>query len=301
MINRSFMKNFCDRKGRPREIPWLAPLDTTSIIERYNACIRGLANFYAEWVTYPKTSLHRWLYILKYSCLKTLAKKYKTSITGIFKRFGVKTKTQDTIKYKVTLSFPQKGKMTKEWRLITANEAITAAIRLQRYYTIQKIFESIEYGNYLQDYQYPNKPGRMPRVMNDNFLEQIEWVSRRALASMGMPCTLCGELENVEMHHIKHIRKTPFDKIKEPWQKLMSLRNRKQIPVCFNCHRYKIHGGDYIGPKLTNIAPITMDKNTGSKIRIFDGRIVNSENYVQPGKEHYAKTLEEKGWLPFDE
>lgn len=113
---------------------------------------------------------------------------------------------------------------------------------------------------------------------------------------MGLPCTLCGEEENVEMHHIKYIRKTPYSKIKKPWQQLMALRNRRQIPVCINCHRSIIHTGDYMGPKLTNIAPMAIETKQGQKIRIFDGRIVKSENYIQPKRIYYAKPLEDKAF-----
>jgi hypothetical protein len=295
MLNRAFIKRFCDKKGFPLSIPWISNLEAYAIIERYNACIRGLANFYAEWVTYPST-LNRWLYILKYSCLKTLAQKYHCSIKKIFKRFGIKTETQDTVKYTVTLLFPQKGKMSKDWTLITGKEAVDCALSIGRKKAVSEIYETIEKGDYLDKYKYPTKDGRIPRVMDENFLEKINWVTRRAVASLGMPCTLCEDINNVEMHHIKHVRKMAYSSIQEtkPWLKLLSIKNRKQIPVCFNCHRTVIHGGGYYGPRLSLLAPIMVEKDKG--MTVYDGRQVNIENFVQPGENHGARTLEEKGW-----
>lgn len=298
MINRFFMENFCNNKGFPISIPWLSTLETYAIIERFNSIIRGLANYYTEWITYPST-LNRWLYILKYSCLKTLAQKYNTTISKVFKRFGIRTQTQHTVSYGVTLKF-LRGPLAKEWRLITAKEAKDKALLLQRHKSISETFEMIERGDYLTNYQYPTKEGRMPRVMDKDFLQNINWVSRRTMASLSLPCTLCGETENVEMHHIKHVRKTSYNEIdnNKPWVKLLSLKNRKQIPVCFDCHRHVIHGGNYTGPRLYDIAPSISNSPKGIQIKIFDGRQVNIENFVKPGLFYGSKTLESRGWKP---
>jgi hypothetical protein len=49
--------------------------------------MRGLANYYAEFMGHdqPKKQqdLSRWIYILRFSCLKTLAQKYKKRIRQI--------------------------------------------------------------------------------------------------------------------------------------------------------------------------------------------------------------------------
>lgn len=68
-------------------------------------------------------------------------------------------------------------------------------------------------------------------------------------------CSVCGtkpELGNeIEMHHLKHIRKgriTGFGQV-------MKSLNRKTIPVCKECH-IKIHKGTYDGYKLKDIFDI---------------------------------------------
>jgi len=63
-----------------------------------------------------------------------------------------------------------------------------------------------------------------------------------------MPCVICGEFKNIEMHQIKHIRKTQYFSMNndETWTKVMALR---KIPVCKDCHN-TIYTGDYKGERL---------------------------------------------------
>jgi RNA-directed DNA polymerase len=57
------------------------------IIERYNYIIRGYLNFYAPIISYSNdlSQLH---YLLKYSCLHTLAQKLNLTLYGVMKKFG---------------------------------------------------------------------------------------------------------------------------------------------------------------------------------------------------------------------
>jgi hypothetical protein len=71
--------------------------------------------------------------------------------------------------------------------------------------------------------------------------------------------------------------------------KIMALRNRKQIPLCSKCHLIFVHGGKYNGPKLIKLAPVT---------RLIDNRIIHVESFIKPGVEYHAKSLTEKGWKP---
>ncbi len=111
----------------------------------------------------------------------------------------------------------------------------------------------------------------------------------RTRAAFDMPCALCGALEDIEMHHIKHIRKTAYRDLPQAnYMRMLALRNRKQIPVCHTCHRYVIHGGHYKGPPLRRLVNIN-DK-------LVDNRIIHLESFVKPGEEFFSKTLEERGW-----
>jgi group II intron reverse transcriptase/maturase len=74
----------------------------------------------------------------------------------------------------------------------------------------------------------------------------------RTRSKLGFPCLICGATEQVEMHHVRHIRKMGARKPKGFLAVLRAL-NRKQIPVCRECHR-KIHQGQYDGIRLHDLA-----------------------------------------------
>ncbi len=84
-------------------------------------------------------------------------------------------------------------------------------------------------------------------------VDLLRWsVSLRSRSKLGMPCCVCRSSEQVEMHHVRHIRKTGA---KKPVgiNAILQLLNRKQIPVCTQCHQ-KIHRGDYDGIRLSDLA-----------------------------------------------
>jgi group II intron reverse transcriptase/maturase len=72
-----------------------------------------------------------------------------------------------------------------------------------------------------------------------------------ARSSLGLPCAICDSAEGpIEMHHVKHVRKQGFRY--KGFHEQMALLNRKQIPLCKNCHK-KVHAGLYNGPSLETL------------------------------------------------
>lgn len=72
-------------------------------------------------------------------------------------------------------------------------------------------------------------------------------VRMRTRSKLGLPCCICGDEQDVQMHHVRHIRK--IDQRAKGFTRVMSILNRKQIPVCGRCHRL-IHAGHYDGMSL---------------------------------------------------
>lgn len=286
LINRMYMKGFCSRSGFPQTIPWLSCLEAHTIIERFNASIRGLAEFYFPIIKY-KSHIIRWIYILRFSCLKTLAQKFHCSIKDIFKRFGynLHCKSTQTVKVRVVQTVNKKS-FAKDWVLLTYNDLLRLVNYEGRAKKMLGDYYAREKGETVNN---PVKRGSFPKVTNDNFLEKISWVSFRTSASLNMPCSYCGSDRNVHQHHIRHIRKRSYSLIpdSESYQRIMALRNRKQIPLCEVCHISLIHGGKYNGPKLIKLAPVS---------KLVDNRILHVESFVHPGTEHFSATLAEKGW-----
>jgi hypothetical protein len=243
LINRFYMKGFCNKKGFPISIPWLAPFEPYVIIQKFNAVLAGLSNFYTEFI-YNKNKINRWIYIIRFSCLKTLAQKYKTTITGIFRRFAKKDENNDdfrrkfgkTIEIKVQLKVKNEI-FFKKFHLKTYIELLENSIKLDRKQILKEKFLRLENPTSPSDLAtntINRIKGRIPKITDEDYLEQIKWVSWRTQASLGMPCSLCGTTKNVQMHHLKHVRKNTYSAIpsERTWEQIMNLRNRKQIPVC---------------------------------------------------------------------
>jgi hypothetical protein len=74
-----------DGELKPVHRPHLLSDSDREIVERYNAEIRGICNYYRLAVNHHK--LNYFCYLMEYSCLKTLATKHKTSITKILRKY----------------------------------------------------------------------------------------------------------------------------------------------------------------------------------------------------------------------
>lgn len=288
LINRFHMKGFCNKDGFPLTLPWMSTFEAPVIIQRMNAVIRGFANFYFP-VIRNKSKIHRWVYILRYCCLKILAQKYKTSISKLFKKYGVDlySKAAQTVAFTARQRYGQNW-YEKTWKLLTYESLVKDyQKKLDQRRVMLKLFWDIEKG------VFKNFPERNdPSVANENYLDTLSWTSWRTQAGFDMPCAYCGTFEKVQMHHIHHVKKRSYQLIPdaESYQKIMALRNRKQIPLCDVHHLQMVHGGKYDGPSLISLNPLVKPST------LVDNRIIHISSFVKPGMIYEAKSLEEKGW-----
>jgi hypothetical protein len=297
LISRLNMKGFCDKNGKPRPQSWISTLETFALISRFNSVLLGLGNFYYGFV--PKSSLNRWIYIIRYCLLKTLAQKYDTNIKNIFSRFGIRSKTGNTIKYTVKNIFDSRQKkvvMEKSWTLLTELSIQKLCLKNNRYEKIKHRFNTLEYDG--QILPYYSKDYQNLSIKDDDWVNNLLWVNLRTQANFDFPCSLCGSIKDIQMHHIKHIRKVLYSTIPsdKPYLKVMALRNRKQIPVCRECHMNVIHKGTYSGANLKTLLIPGIHTIKG-----YDNRLINLEGFLKrsptpSGSEYYAASLEEKGW-----
>jgi group II intron reverse transcriptase/maturase len=89
--------------------------------------------------------------------------------------------------------------------------------------------------------------------IGDTTIDLLQWSHKmRTRSKLGKPCCICNSLTHIEMHHVRHIRKTGG---KKPvgFNTILQALNRKQIPVCRECH-LKIHQGTYDGMDLSDLA-----------------------------------------------
>lgn len=72
-------------------------------------------------------------------------------------------------------------------------------------------------------------------------LERLSHITFRTIDTLGAVCSLCGSSSDVEMHHVRKLRSVT-DRVKQDYYLNMRAQmNRKQIPVCRECHLV-IHG-----------------------------------------------------------
>lgn len=183
------------KQWRMMHRPELTPLSALEIVKIYNSQIRGLYNYYslAKNVT---GQMNQYYYVSEYSCLKTLAAKFKSSLYKIREKFrigkhwGIRYQSKDKSKI---MYFYKDGFKRKRDRFYNANVDIK---------------------------QNPIT------FCGRNELE------KRLNAHK---CELCGnETGKFFIHHIHRMKDVA--KGKEQWEKLMIARNRKTMVLCKECH-----------------------------------------------------------------
>nr|BAM33740.1 maturase K [Cladopus taiensis]BBD76066.1 maturase K [Cladopus fallax]BAM33741.1 maturase K [Cladopus taiensis]BBD76067.1 maturase K [Cladopus fallax]BBD76068.1 maturase K [Cladopus fallax] len=86
MIDSLSKMKFCNKMGHPISKPiWIDSLDS-DIIDRFMRLCNKISYFYSG--SSKKKDLYQIQYILRFACLKTLARKHKTSVRAFFKKQG---------------------------------------------------------------------------------------------------------------------------------------------------------------------------------------------------------------------
>jgi len=189
LISRLHMKGFCTKNGLPRPQSWMSTLETFALISRFNSVLLGLGNFYYGFVN--KSSLNRWIHIIRTSLLKTLAQKYDTNIKGIFTRFGIRSEKGNTIEYYVINTFNErntKKRMKKTWTLITERELQERCLKNDRYNEIKSLFNTLEYDKIIPDFSPDSSRKSNNSIKDDDWINNLMWVNLRTQASLDAPC-----------------------------------------------------------------------------------------------------------------
>ncbi len=154
-------------------------------------------------------AIKRIQHILHFSCAKTLCRKHQLSLRKLFRARRLELVTPKR--------WDEDGKATAY-----------ISLPLQRKWT----------------------KNRTRFLVNADLRDEISMgINKRTRSKLDKPCAVCGNANDVEMHHLRHVRKGKTVGFAE----VMSAINRKQIPVCRECH-VKIHAGKYDGIKLSDFA-----------------------------------------------
>jgi group II intron reverse transcriptase/maturase len=223
LMPRKVVAKYRDRyskKGKITARPDLIPETDYTIIQRYQAVLQGLYNFYCMAVNVGnKTRMTYLKWLLETSLTKTLASKFKCKVTDIHRRYAASVLDHKVLQ--VIIKRPDKEPLVATFGGIP--------------------FERLPEGRGVVDFQFELAWFKQ----TSNRAEVVQ----RLLAGR---CELCGiKGEPVQVHHIRKLADIdrPGRRPKADWEKIMSARKRKSLVVCEDCHRI-IHAGRYDGPAV---------------------------------------------------
>jgi retron-type reverse transcriptase len=204
-----------------RKAEW-SVLNPHEIIEKYNQIIRGYINYYCINLTYP-SELNFLHYLLKYSCMHTLANKYNTTLNKI------KSKFTTDINIKSNIEVTRKG-------ITTSTEKTSKLLTWKNCQDIMR--------NAIRNYR-KNKISLTTDNIDQICTPKTNWRTRYKLTKY---CCICGSSSNIEYHHVRHIK---IGKV-TGFLQVMKQLNRKQIPTCTLCHN-NIYKGTYNSLNLSDL------------------------------------------------
>lgn len=203
------------RRGKPIHQPQLLEYSDAHIIDYFQQRYRGIAEYYKYAV--DRGHLSKLKYVMETSMVKTLAYKYKTSVSRIYHKYRG-TRLVDGQEYKtLQVEVPTKrGTRTIFW----------GAIPLKVVKPGTKTIEDTRYRN-----QWTEKRTDLIQRLQANV------------------CELCGSEDNCQVHHVRKLsdlkKRWQGRKAKPPWVRRMIALRRKTLVVCYQCHR-EIHRGKHV-------------------------------------------------------
>lgn len=201
LIQKLEAKGMARHGGKPTRWGHMLHFDNSHIVNHFKLLWNGISNYYSFADNYG--SLGRISYILKYSCVLTLAAKLRLfTAKKVFRKFGKNLNI--IVDKKIVASFPD-PELAKPRKF--HNSKITNSNPMAR-------------------------------------LEQLTKATFRTRAMFDAPCTLCGSLENIEIHHVRKLKDSSRAIKMDYLTAMMSRMNRKQIPLCKSCH-INWHRGHY--------------------------------------------------------
>jgi hypothetical protein len=203
LVNKTIENGFAWDKTKPRAVTKWIYLTPWEIISKYNAIVRGILNYYQ--MVENKNLLTHFIWIMKFSLVFTLARKWNCSPAKVWKKLG-------------------------------------------KHITLTVHFKSDNKKKTIKFYQ-PKSLARNRTMLTDGYENRdpfvVKYYQVRSHHVWDSSCIICSSEENIEMHHVRHIKVKGFTQV-------MKQLNRKQIPVCKRCH-VKIHNGEYDGESLRKI------------------------------------------------
>ncbi|HKB35615.1 MAG TPA: reverse transcriptase domain-containing protein [Gemmataceae bacterium] len=218
-VVRQYLRRF-SRRGKVVHRAELTPETDYTIIQRYQAILRGVYNFYCMAVNVgnnQRMGYIRW--ILETSLTKTLAHKLRCKVSEVYRKYQVTVLGRKALR--VLIERPGQEPLA----------AVFGGIP----------FERVPGGMGIIDFTF-NKAWFRPGARRSEVVQRL----------LAGKCELCGAEEaDLEAHHIRKLADIdrPGRRPKAPWERIMAARKRKSLVVCRDCHE-AVHSGRYDGPEL---------------------------------------------------
>ena len=207
---------FCKLNGDPLPCFRYLHQSQSLSLSRVNAILRGYVNYFRLCNNFRR-SLNRIRYILQHSLAKMFAAKFKLKTrAAVFKVSG------PTFAKRLG---PAKGKTVigaTDDQLDTGKEHIK--------------IPQMEFSK-LIDFPKPDL-ATTSKKKSKHFtcpVKKAKIYYIRGTKAFNLPCVNCGSKQNIEMHHIKSIGN--LEKGMSALRKAIIASKRRQIPLCFTCHR----------------------------------------------------------------
>lgn len=197
-------KKFCNNEYYPIGLRKWAIYDEYEIVLKYRQVMIGIFNYYSKCDNYY--ILNRIVYILLYSCAKTIAHRKKITMSQVFTKYGKDIAISKTF-------FINNKEVNRKIQLSSLKELKNKINISQRNLPLKEI---------------------------DPLHIKEFW---RTKMKIYLDCCICNSNENVGMHHINSLRSIKFNR-RDKFEYIRSQINRIQIPVCTNCH-LEITNGKY--------------------------------------------------------
>lgn len=205
------------RNDKPAHRPAMLHDDDFTIVQRYQAEFRGVVQYYVLATNVSRFGALQW--VMQQSLCRTLARKHDSSAA------------QMAQKYRTTVSTEQGPRSCLQ--VVVARDGDKPPLVAQ--------FGGIP----LRRRRTAVLVDRSPSLFRTEGTELLQ----RLMADR---CELCDSTENVEVHHIRHLKDLNSNGHRPlpGWAQAMATRRRKTLVVCAACHD-RIHAGKYDGDQLS--------------------------------------------------
>lgn len=244
IIKRFSEKGFCDKAGNSKPNFNYLHDPQSFTVSRISSLLVGLSSYY-KLADNRRHSVSRLVSILRGSLARLFAAKFKLGTQRQVYKIAGKNLAKPILKSAINVARGNKKKVspiggTDEQLKIWAN---------QHGGKLQGKFPFIPFTKYREISQPDKRPLSASTMKWEKHypdpLRKLLWRSKRGRTSLQGTCAKCGEINAIEMHHVRKLSDLTN---KNDIEVMMIAARRKQIPLCKSCH-LSIHGSRQRGLK----------------------------------------------------